>query len=173
MLRAREQRIGAASAVIEYLTEPPCFRDSIWSGDYLPYQRIWLKASAAIIRWLVKIEPISEAELLPFTGTECWYRHTVNRQVRFTDGVKYVADRANAYWLLDEIAMIQMFNKQIANKRFQVWKLQVAHDLSAELLCEDGNSRIVYSKEIASTDFPGPGVTLWFIGHTILLPSEY
>jgi hypothetical protein len=63
------------------------------------------------------------SDLGQFTGTEQWYQHGINRAVLFTDGAKYVADAAGAYWLLDEIAIIQSYDKQIAGEAFQVWKL--------------------------------------------------
>src|SRR5882757_828930 len=58
--------------------------------------------------------PFTLHELAQFTGTEHWYRHALNRNVLFTDGAKYVADQAGAYWLLDEIALIQHYDKHIA-----------------------------------------------------------
>ena len=38
--------------------------------------------------------------LSQFTGSEHWYRHGLVRHIIFTDGAKYVADAAGAYWLL-------------------------------------------------------------------------
>lgn len=55
--------------------------------------------------------PLARAELRQFTGTERWYRHAINRKVLFTDGAKYVADQAGPCWLLDEIALIQPYEK--------------------------------------------------------------
>ena len=46
-----------------------------------------------------------------FTGSEHWYRGTMNRKVVFTDGANHVADSGGAYWLLDEIAIIQPYDK--------------------------------------------------------------
>jgi hypothetical protein len=58
----------------------------------------------------------------------------------FTDGAKHVADAGGAYWLLDEIALAQRYNKAVAGEDFQVWKLAVDLDKSAgTLTCEDGN----------------------------------
>ena len=116
---------------------------------------------------------LSLDELVQFTGIEQWYQHALNRKVHFTDGAKYVADQAGAYWLLDEIALIQPHDKRVAAEDFQVWKLKVSADCSAELICEDGNGNVVYTKAIPFTDFPGEGITLWFTDNTILLPSEY
>ena len=68
---------------------------------------------------------LNKNDLAQFTGSEHWYRHGINRKVLFTDGAKYVADQARAYWLLDEIAIIQPHNKRIAAEDFQVWTLAV------------------------------------------------
>ena len=116
---------------------------------------------------------LNPSELAQFTGTENWYRHAINRKVLFTDGAKYVADQAGAYWLLDEIAIIQPYNKSVAAESFQVWKLKVNDDRSAQLTCEDGNHNVVYTKRIEFTDFPPEGITLWCTDNTILLPTEY
>ena len=113
------------------------------------------------------------AQLTRFTGTEYWYRHGLVRSILFTDGAKYVADSAGAYWLLDEIALAQRYVKAVAGEAFQVWKLAVRPDATATLGCEDGNGNTVHSKRIPFTDFPAEGITLWFCNNTILLPSEY
>jgi hypothetical protein len=111
-------------------------------------------------------------ELSQFTGSENWYRHGINRKVSFTDGAKYLADRAGAYWLLDEIAIIQPYDRSVAAEEFQAWKLVVRPDRTAALTCDDGNGRIVFRKEIEYTDFPLDEITLWFENNVIYLPSE-
>ena len=111
--------------------------------------------------------------LSQFTGSEHWYRHGLVRQILFTDGAKYVADAAGAYWLLDEIALAQRFVKAVAAEEFQAWKLAVKPDNTATLSCEDGNGNVVFTKEIEFTDFPCDEITLWFANDVILLPSEY
>src|SRR5215813_11548450 len=104
---------------------------------------------------------LTDADLQQFTGTEHWYRHGLNRAVLFTDGAKYVADQGGAYWLLDEIALAQRYDKRMAAEGFQVWTLTVHPDRTAVLVCEDGNGREVRRKTIAFTDFPAASVTLW------------
>jgi hypothetical protein len=69
---------------------------------------------------------LSPVELRQFTGSEHWYRHGLVRTVVFTDGAKYVADHAGAYWLLDTIALSQRFEKRVAAAAFQVWTLTVS-----------------------------------------------
>ena len=108
-----------------------------------------------------------------FTGSEHWYRHGLVPSITFTDGAKYIADTAGAYWLLDEIALAQRYVKQVAAEEFQVWKLIVKDDHSATLRCEDGNDNLVFAKGINATDFPKEGVTFWFANNVIYLPSEH
>ena len=118
-------------------------------------------------------KPLSVAELSQFTGSEQWHRHGLVREVLFTDGAKYLADRGGAYWLLDEIALAQRHGKRVAAEEFQLWKLTVDRDRTAALTCDDGNGNIVLSKQISLTDFPMPEIALYFTNNTILLPSEY
>ena len=82
---------------------------------------------------------LSKSDLAQFTGSENWYRHGINRNVLYTDGVQYVAEHGGAHWLLDEIAIIQPYHKAVAAEEFQVWKLAVRPDRSATLTCDDGN----------------------------------
>jgi hypothetical protein len=115
---------------------------------------------------------VNEADLANFTGSENWYRHWLGK-VLYTDGVKYVADQAGAYWLIDEIAINQTRLK-IKAEEFQVWTLKV--DLEKHkgvLTCDDGNGNVVFSKKIEYTDFPLSKITLYCTDGTILLPSEY
>jgi hypothetical protein len=114
------------------------------------------------------------AELQHFTGSEECYRHGLARSIVFTEGAKYLADKAGAYWLLDEIALAQRGDKAVAAEEFQVWKLTVdLEKSSATLACGDGNNHTVFTKAIPFTDFPLPEITLWFANNTIYLPSEH
>jgi hypothetical protein len=116
---------------------------------------------------------LTEFNLRQFSGSENWYRHGINRNVLFTDGAKYVADEGGAYWLLDAIAICQLYEKPVSGEGFQVWKLKVNADRTAILTCNDGNANIVYTQHIEFTDFPLDEIKLYFTDNTILLPSEY
>jgi hypothetical protein len=111
------------------------------------------------------------SDLGQFTGTEQWYKFGLTN-ITCTDGAKHVADHAGAYWLLDEIALAQVYDVKVNAEAFQVWKLAVK-DSSATLTCEDGNGNVVMTKKIEFTDFPLPTVELWYTDKVILLPSEY
>jgi len=116
---------------------------------------------------------LSKSDLVQFTGSENWYRHGINRNVLYTDGAQHVAEHGEAYWLLDEIAIIQPYNKAIAAQEFQFWKLAVRPDRTATLTCDDGNGNVVFTKEIEHTDFPLDEIALYFANNVIHLPSEY
>lgn len=115
---------------------------------------------------------LTKADLRQFIGTEHWYRHWAVRHITYTDGAKYVADTAGAYWLLDEIAFAQV-DKQLAAEGFQLWKLTVRPDRTATLICENGNGKAVFTKQLKYTDFPLDEISFYFTNNVILLPSEY
>jgi Family of unknown function (DUF6876) len=108
-----------------------------------------------------------------FRGTEHWYQHPLAKSLTYTDGAKYIADTAGAYWLLDQIALSYRRGK-LKHENFQVWKLEV-DELTHRgyITVDDGNGNVLRRKMIALTDFPKEGVTLWCVENVIMLPSEY
>jgi len=112
-------------------------------------------------------------ELMHFTGSESYFRHGIVREVVFTEGAKFLADRAGAYWLLDEIALCQRYEERVAAEEFQLWTLAVNLDQTGIITCDDGNGQVVYTKRLEYTDFPMSEIKLYCINNTILLPSEY
>ena len=111
-------------------------------------------------------------DLRQFTGTTIWYKHPMVRTVTYTEGVQYMAERAGAYWLIDEIAFSQL-DVTFAKETFQLWKLTVDDTQSACLTCDDGDGNLISEKIIEYTDFPLPEIKLYFTNNVILLPSEY
>lgn len=75
---------------------------------------------------MTSTDKLTKADLAPFTGSETWYRHAINRKITFTDGAKYVAEKADAYWLLDEIPLIQPYDKRVAAEPFQFWNFSTS-----------------------------------------------
>ena len=120
---------------------------------------------------MTKSKSLDQDIMSQFTGSEHWYRFGLDPRITCTDGAKYVADTAGAYWLLDEIALAQRYVKEVADEEFQVWKLDVKPDSTATLTCEDGNYNVVFTKKIEFTDFPIEGVTLWFTNKVIYLSA--
>ncbi|MCO6490872.1 MAG: hypothetical protein J5I98_20810 [Phaeodactylibacter sp.] len=113
-----------------------------------------------------------KAELIQFTGTEYYYFNPLFRQFRYTDGVKFLAERAGAYWLLDYIFSNQS-HKSLRGQGFQVWKIRVKQDDSATITVEDGNNNVLKRFRLEYTDFPLEEFDLWLIDKVLILPSEY
>lgn len=116
-----------------------------------------------------------ETALQQFTGTEKLYRHPLSKLV-YTDGVKYLADAAGAYWLIDAVGSYQT-RPELRGERLQMWRLERDGD-RARLTCsrdiENGRPVDVYvTQDITFTDFPLAGVTLYVADGVLLLPSEY
>ena len=111
---------------------------------------------------------ITKADLNQFTGTEQYYRHVLSGLV-YTDGVKYVAETAGAYWLIDVVASYQLLDVP-----FQVWKLCKKGDIWC-VTCTDDNDKLVLEQDIEYTDFPDDLMPfeLYFQNGVIFLPSEY
>jgi hypothetical protein len=120
---------------------------------------------------------ITQSDLRQFTGTETWTRYAPfgGKGMLLTDGAKFLAEEAGAFWLLDIILSIKpkYFN---GDDWFKVVKLAVK-DHNAVFTLEDGNDNILYRQEIPYTDFPFAEQTLFVqtdgIEWTIMLPSEY
>jgi len=115
-----------------------------------------------------------------FTGTEHYYRYWYGIS-HLTDGVKYLADAARCYWLLDAIGSYQPELAKHADDRLrcmQFWKLAVNADKTAVLTCvADSGEPPVVSQQIDMTDFPLREIQIW-VGceenrRIALLPSEY
>ncbi len=112
------------------------------------------------------------ADLAQFTATERYYR--LNRKCLLTDGAKYLAEGAGAFWLMDAAACYLI---ELGTDDWFV-KIELAVTASkAELKLEDGNGYVRARQEIPYTDFPLLSQTLfacWDGEHwVIMLPSEY
>lgn len=118
-------------------------------------------------------------ELAQFTGTDHYYRHL--KGVILTDGTKYLAEEAGAYWLMDLIASYQPMLNRHADYRLhqmQFWTLKVNPNKSAVATCiADSGEPPAVEQHIPLTDFPIEEIKIWVIQQeaemVIILPSEY
>lgn len=105
-----------------------------------------------------------------FSGTDNWHRHLSG--LLFTDGVKFLADEAGAYWLLDLIGSYQKRCRRDPMLRdFQIWELKKTGN-TARIGCLRDVNQPVLAQDIPFTDFPLDEITLYVENETILLPSE-
>ena len=118
---------------------------------------------------------LSAEELLEglkdFRGTTQWYHHPSFPNYVYTDGVRFMASNAEAYWLL-----IYIFSNQtlgvLKGEEFQRWELTKNGD-GAIIKVGNGNGNILKEFKIPVTDFPLDSFILWLIDHSLILPSEY
>lgn len=108
-------------------------------------------------------------DLAYYTGTEQYHKLTILARFNCTDGIKYVADEAGAYWLVDAIASYQ---PKLRALEFQHWKLTLK-DNSAVLTCTDGHSdKPIVKQKIGYTDFP-QDIAMYLTNGVLMLTSEY
>jgi hypothetical protein len=112
------------------------------------------------------------SELRQFTGTLHYYRNPLYSWLLYTDGVKYLADNAQCYWLLD---IIGTELKRLAQEEAYLHLiLRVSDEGSAVFTADDGNyGEPLYTKRISSTDFPRGEWHLYLCNEVLLVPSEY
>lgn len=106
-----------------------------------------------------------------FTGTFDYYRHSLFKGYQYTDGVSYLIDKGNCYWLVTDIFAYQ--DNKLKKQKFQHWTLIKHDDNSATLKATDGNKKVLKLIKIEYTDFPLKTVELFLIENTLMLTSEY
>lgn len=121
--------------------------------------------------------------LAEFQGTNNYFKNMLG--LKYTDGIKFLADNAECHWLIDALASHQ---KNALNnpslKYFQLWIL-ATHNYEfikpipggkAVLTCwkdtpAEGD-KLAIVQRIKFTDFPLPFIKLYLEGGVLMLPSE-
>jgi hypothetical protein len=127
---------------------------------------------------------LTETDLQRFTGDLERFRHPFVRSVIYTPGVKCVAERGGAYWLIDELAFaIAGGEITKAGKReprvleMHFWRLTVNDQVGELTARADSDIKPFFVKGIDYTDFPLDKIDIWaaFDGEhwTLYLPSEH
>ena len=112
-----------------------------------------------------------------FHGTEMFYSIPLLR-TRFTDGLKYLSEVAECFWLITDTSVIAKSLKNrsefitIDFKRLPK-EQQDLTGYEAEIIYTDGNDTILEKQGYHITDFPLDELRLFFVNNTLMLPSEY
>ena len=113
-----------------------------------------------------------QSALRNFTETEKYHR--VLPRLVITDGVQYLANKANSYWLVT--AIYSHLITQPIHSEFVVARLVVSGK-TANLVLDDGNDQVISEQYIEYTDFPLDEVKLYCSYQerlwVLLLASEY
>ena len=107
-----------------------------------------------------------------FIGTSAYY--LIANRVVLTDGTKYVAEHANAFWLMDAIAS---YLPRLEREHSFVVAVLTVSGSTAKLSLTDGNHLLLAEQEIEYTDFPAKRIMIYACLSTnywvLMLPSEY
>lgn len=118
---------------------------------------------------------LTEASIAQYSGgSETIYRHALTG-LKYTAGVRHVAQAGGAYWLIDKIATLARHETKLRAEEFLVFKLSVNREKHlAVLTVGDGNDGPVLHHELIEfTDFPLETIKIWREGDVILLPCEH
>jgi ribosomal 30S subunit maturation factor RimM len=115
--------------------------------------------------------------LQQFHGSEMFFQIPL-LQTRFTDGLKYLANAANCYWLITDTSVIA---KSLRDKSHFITidfkrlseKEQAKKQCEALIIYSDGNEQVLETHRYHVTDFPLDELRLFYVDNTLMLPSEY
>jgi len=112
-----------------------------------------------------------------YSGSERYYRHRCGLEVLLTEGAKFLADQAEAYWLMDIIASAIPFCQQ--DEFLSVDLTRATEGSGATVTIGNGNGLTYYRQEIPYTDFPFltfklyAAVDSYHERYVVMLPGEY
>lgn len=120
---------------------------------------------------LNKVKQSSEelkSNLEQFFGTENYFKNPLIKYT-YTDGVKYFAEQAGAYWLLQEINGLYV---NLGSPYF-INIVVKSNKNKADIIVDDGNGNVLKKKHIGFTDLPKGEWQFFLQSNVLMLPSEY
>jgi hypothetical protein len=90
-----------------------------------------------------------EDELEMFHGTTRYYKNFTG--LLFTDGIKYLGDRAGCYWLID---LVGSYQPELEGVLFQLWELEVVEKFAAVVTMKEDDNAPVLAAEHSLYGFP-------------------
>jgi hypothetical protein len=111
-----------------------------------------------------------------FSGSEEFFRHWT-RKLIYTQGIDFLVESCEAYWLLDIIASYQAkCAKDDMLCDFQIWTVKVVNKgRTATVTCLRDTDDVAFTQEIEYTDFPLSEIKLYCERGeemTVMLPNE-
>ena len=103
------------------------------------------------------------------TGTEFYYGTLWG--FNYTDGVKEFAQKAEAYWFIDEVGVFLTKNPNFRSEFLSI-TLKVTGN-KADILFKRDTHDVVYKKHIAFTDCPEGTWEFFYTDKVLLWNSEY
>lgn len=116
-------------------------------------------------------------DLANYYSTLGYLRHRilpVGPGLLLTDGAKYVAEKAGAWWLMDRV-LLGAPEWLLEGDGFCIIELLVK-DSKGKLIVENGDGGLLHDEDIKYTDFPEPGIRFFLQDGSepvLMLQSEY
>ena len=123
-------------------------------------------------------------ELNNFNGTEQYHRASYLYDLNLTDGIQFLREKLNCYWLIDIVGSIQHKAKIIDNQSFIIHRIKVNEDKSFIFKSyrdydsnkteqENDTEYLLYEQAEQYTEFKLNEFEFYQIGNVLLLKSEY
>jgi len=106
-----------------------------------------------------------------FTGTCYHHKHWLPGMV-YTDGIRSMAEKYKAYWLLD-VVFSYWTHKKVRKEPFQIWTITAKDGEAVVKMQTDTDKPIMVKQDIPFTDFPEGTLKMYLSDRVLLLPSEY
>ena len=109
-------------------------------------------------------------ELATFTGTRGYVKSSFGR-LRLTEGIHYLRKTTECYWLID---IVESWYPFLKSRPFQVWRIVVNDDRSAEVTCREySRDYFIVRQAIHYTSFPMRDFSFFLKDNVVMLRSEY
>jgi len=116
---------------------------------------------------------IKESDLDGFTGTLQYHRSTFGK-LNLTDGINFLRNETNCYWLIDIVESVQHLKEIQMYKDFLVWRIEVTENKSWNVTVKtDTDEPVLYEQSGTYTDFPFKEFEFYQEGNVLLLKSEH
>ena len=123
-------------------------------------------------------------ELNNFHGTEQYHKASYLYDLNLTDGIQFLREKLNCYWLIDIVGSIQHTAKIVDNQSFIIHKIKVNDDKSFIFKSyrdydsdkteeENDKEYLLYEQAEPYTDFKLNDFEFYQCGNVLLLKSEY
>lgn len=119
-----------------------------------------------------------ESDLMRFTGVAGYYRPQpiAKPELLLTEGTWFLAEKADAFWLMEKIAELQehpKLKKLLDVDELQYWRIEVDEDNSAILSINVIEGKLVFREFIKHTTLPLKSLVLCFDPQVLIHPLGY
>jgi hypothetical protein len=111
--------------------------------------------------------------LASFKRSPVLHRHYQLSGLSYTEGVRFLAEHTNGWWLIDFIVLFQPAILRAYRPYLQVWELCVQRDGAGTLECLPDAREVGFRQRFDCSDSLLDYVKLYVQERVILLPSEH